>query len=69
MNRLAALAAATAASLPAAAFAHAGHGATRGDSVAHYLLEPVHASVLAALVTLSVISFVLVRRRRPARRD
>ncbi len=65
----AALFTAAAASLPAAAFAHPGHGATQSASVAHYLLEPVHASALAALLTLSAISFVLVRRRALARRD
>lgn len=35
-----------------ALMAHPGHGATDGHSIIHYLTEPMHAMVLAAIVLM-----------------
>lgn len=63
MRRIAALFGSAAASLPALALAHPGHGSTEGHGLLHYLVEPLHASALLALVAAAVVSFIAVRRR------
>lgn len=68
MRRFAALLASAAVSLPSLALAHPGHGGTDGHGLLHYLVEPVHASVLLGLAFAAVVSFVAVRRRERASR-
>jgi hypothetical protein len=46
----------------AVASAHPGHGTIPADSPAHYVLEPVHALPVVAIV--AAIAGVLVYRRR-----
>jgi hypothetical protein len=69
MHRIAASLAFAAASLPAIALAHPGHGSTDGHGLIHYLVEPVHASVLVGLLAAAVVSFVAVKRRERAARS
>lgn len=47
------------------ASAHPGHGVTpEGDSVAHYLLEPVHGLGLVLVFAAAVAAVVMVIRAR-----
>jgi hypothetical protein len=62
------LAAIAGASITATAQAHPGHGVTpQGDSVAHYLLEPMHGLGIVAILAATVVSLLVIRSRRTAR--
>jgi hydrogenase/urease accessory protein HupE len=53
--------------VPAAAFAHPGHGATttEPESWTHYLTEPVHLVGIVALAAISIgVAGVVWRRQR-----
>lgn len=49
---------------PATALAHPGHGSAAPDSLAHYFLDPVHASVFAVVASLAIVTTIGWRRRR-----
>jgi hypothetical protein len=51
---------------PSIAAAHPGHGHTPPETWTHYLTEPLHVGVLAAVVSLVT---VVRRARRRTRRD
>ena len=51
---------------PATALAHPGHGTTDPGSVAHYLLDPVHAMIFGVATCMAVFTAVGWRRRRRA---
>jgi hypothetical protein len=55
-----------------AAFAHPGHGVTHPDSVAHHLVEPVHAVpwllLIGIALTLLTTAGVLWKQYRDRRR-
>lgn len=48
--------------VPLPVFAHPGHGHTEPDTLRHYLTEPVHVLVLAAVVAAVVTSWLGYRR-------
>lgn len=66
MPRLALFAAALLA-LPAGLWGHPGHGATPPESASHYVLEPIHAAPVIAIIllTAAVMAFRRSRRSRP----
>jgi hydrogenase/urease accessory protein HupE len=39
-------------------FAHSGHGHTDGNSLIHYLMEPMHAMFLVAVVLMIAFSSI-----------
>jgi len=47
-------------------FAHPGHGTTEGHSLIHYLSEPMHAMVLAAVIIMiaSSVTWFMLRKRK-----
>lgn len=47
-------------------FAHPGHGATDGNSLIHYLSEPLHASILASVIIIIATSatWMIMRKRK-----
>lgn len=49
-------------------YAHPGHGDTHGHSLIHYLMEPMHAMVLAAVVLMIAGSctWYLIRKKNKA---
>lgn len=49
--------------LPSVAVAHPGHGAVPGDSVWHWICEPLHALPLAAGVVLLTLAMRTLQRR------
>jgi len=53
----------------AVALAHPGHGHTAPSTWRHYLTEPVHVLVLAAVVVAIAIAWRLLRRTRVMRAD
>ena len=70
MNRIRLFGVATAALLATRAAAHPGHGDPSESGWLHYLAEPQHFLVLAALVLAGAASLTLLhaRRRSEARR-
>lgn len=46
--------------------AHPGHGATDGHSLIHYLTEPMHATILIAVIImiLSSATWLILRKRK-----
>ena len=47
-------------------FAHPGHGATDGNSLMHYLSEPLHAAILASIVIIIATSatWMIMRKKK-----
>ncbi len=57
------LAVARSLSVPALAAAHPGHGALDGNTIAHWLLDPLHAGPLLAGALLAVVAARIWLRR------
>jgi hypothetical protein len=51
---------------PIAASAHPGHGSTPGESLLHFLIEPVHAGLI--LAGAIGVAMALVRTYRAAKK-
>ncbi len=47
-------------------YAHPGHGSTDGHSFIHYLTEPMHAMVLAAVIIMiaSSVTWLILRKKK-----
>lgn len=50
-------------------FAHPGHGSTEGQSLIHYLMEPMHAMVLGAVVLMIAFSstYMILKMKKRAK--
>lgn len=50
-------------------WAHPGHGSTSGQSISHYIVEPVHAALLLLLGVgiASAIAYWIVKRSKRAK--
>ena len=53
-----------------ALLAHPGHGSTDGHSLIHYLSEPMHAMVLAAVVLMVAgsVTWLILKKKKAAER-
>ena len=52
-------------SIPLSAWGHEGHGVPgQGETVAHYLFDPVHLPLALFLATLAIAAFTCLRGRR-----
>jgi hypothetical protein len=51
----------------AGAWAHPGHGETKGHSLLHYFTEPVHVIPLIAVIAISVGIFMALYAKRKKR--
>ena len=47
-------------------FAHPGHGTSDGNSLMHYLSEPLHAAILASIVIIIATSatWMIMRKKK-----
>lgn len=52
-------------------FAHPGHGHTEGHSLTHYLMEPMHAMVLGAVVLMIAFSstYLILKMKKRAKEN
>lgn len=52
-------------------FAHPGHGATEGNSLIHYLSEPLHATILASVILIIATSatWMIIRKKTKVQVD
>ncbi len=50
-------------------FAHPGHGQTEGHSFIHYLIEPMHAMILGAVVLMIAFSctYLILKMKKRAK--
>ena len=51
------------------ALAHPGHGVTEGNSLVHYLLEPLHIAPVLLLLTAGIATLVTLNRRKKSMRQ
>ena len=55
----------------ASLFAHPGHGHTDGHSLTHYLMEPMHAMVLGAVILMIAFSstYLILKMKKRAKEN